>query len=477
MCFDLDDAIRNVEDRMGLAPEAPNSEGTGISWNPKKINDEVDEEGRMCGENDEGKKSKLRWPMFLQIALAAYYFVSFGLLIAKSYTYYVWPIPENDPYYNIVGGDWVIRSDEDSFVCEGFQFYKVCEGPKYKGSTATEECPYDTYDDEDNFLYTVPGQWLLAITIWLLFMLPLLFFCFYNLYEGRYNAVLGLVSYQDEKLEVHTPNTSDVEEVPYARPVKLAFAFTLFCNFAKGAPSSMKSDACGRMVVFGGNLSSSTGMFEAWVAIIYFACFIIILLSNFEYVGHLCWKRCCRSSDSSCLLLAVFNCYHKCMEACCSLWIVVMLCRLVLLVAAVCNFLLRIVRFNWNIDFDWDFPSWAVLSIVSFIDLVVSAIADIYFSKWIPKLAKMIARALRGEPDDGDNVPSKLSQPAASSGGGTEAKEEESYDSEEDTVSNEQGPIVYRDEYVYPNGNREIVETTVFPDGSSKVVQSFTRTE
>lgn len=445
----INDWIEDFEREDQAEDTEMNPKGRGISWNPANINNKLDEEGRMCGKDAEGRKSKLRLFMFLQIALAIYYFVSFALAVAKSNTYYIWPVPENDPYASL-GWYWIIRSDEVSFVCEGTQFYKVCEGPKYQDSAATEECPLtETYDDYEEYVYAAIREWMTAIMIYLMYMLPLLFFCFYNLYKGRYNAVLGLVRYQDVKLKVANPNVSDVEEAPrgdknqrsydtYARPAKFTVAFTLFCNFAKGAPSIMKSDACGRLVLFGGSLSSST--FEAFVAIIYFVCFIIMLLTTFEYAGHLCWKTCCRGRGLCCLL----DCYHEACEACCSLWLVVTFCRAVFLVAAVCSLMLRIVRFDWDIDFDLNFPSWAVLSIVSLVDLVLSAIGDIYFAKWIPKLLKMIAGVLRKERDGKDqgSMSPELSRATTSSSD--------------------------------PNGNRRTIETTVYPNGT---VERIMRTE
>jgi hypothetical protein len=55
--------------------------------------------------------------------------------------------------------------------------------------------------------------------------------------------------------------------------------------------------------------------------------------------------------------------------------------RSVLVVVVVLSSLVpRIVGFSFDIDFDWTYPQWSILSLVSWIDLDLSTLMDIYLT-------------------------------------------------------------------------------------------------
>ena len=244
------------------APSAPEEEpcydGTDLlSWRLQDVTDVVvpehewDEEGCGC--------SKAQWNMMVQLCLAAYYVVSWILLLRDSHEYYVWQDGEEKETLTI-------RTDETFFQCDDDGdkvYYLECDGPKHSNNTISpvEEgesasCESASLDEETwSFLFLC----IITIAVYVLF-------CMIELQSGRYNKLRGLVTFERDK------------KTGLPRPVKYGTAFTLFCNFSKGAVTALgQSELCGgRFVVMGSR--------EEYTSMVQIVCSAILLLAYVIFI-------------------------------------------------------------------------------------------------------------------------------------------------------------------------------------------------
>jgi hypothetical protein len=322
-----------------------NLDSTGLSWSFGELNTVVGCRG-----------GKFTFYMTVQSGLAIYYIIGYLMNLGTTMEYYSWPPTLGDE------GDWttdvfLVRSVETSFVCEEQTFYLRCEGPKYESS--------NEYFDEsvaiNNCIPTSPTGFNLVLTcVYILFVLGVVIFACTRFESGKYNQLLGLVQFK------HDGNTNEL------KPVKFGVAFTLFCNFAKGIPSIFQTDLCGRwargfpedpttIMDTSKDFADPATVMDATKEVanlVMAVAFIIVFLVGFCY--GIRNSLCCRRGENDCQCSDIFA------------------LRVILLVTVACSVISRITGFNFEINFDFNYPQWATLSLISLIDVAVSAGADLY---------------------------------------------------------------------------------------------------
>jgi hypothetical protein len=320
-----------------LFPE--NLDATGLSWSFRELNTVF-----AFG------KGGFTWYMLVQLLLAVYYIVGYYMNLGTTMEYYSWP-PTLDHFGDWTTDTFMVRSAETSFVCEEQTFYIRCEGPKYD--------PSDEYFDESSYeatncIRTSPtGFNVLMSSVYVVFLLGVVFFVGAVFNNRKYNQLLGLVQFKHD-------NDGQNNTV---KPVKFGVAFTLFCNFAKGIPSIFQRDLCGRWARGFPDptsiLADPPTVMDATIEVanlVMGVAFILVFIVGFH---HAC---CGAAEEKDCTCLDIF------------------IMRGILLVCVACSLISRVAGFNFEINFDFDYIQWATLSVVSLIDVTVSAGSDLYLT-------------------------------------------------------------------------------------------------
>lgn len=258
-------------------------------------------------------------------------------------SFYAFPPADDDDDGKI----YLIRTDEESFQCHDHIFYHVCSGPNPRSA----EC-----DENDTESFPVGNMICYAMAL-----CGILFLVLQKLRAGLHNQLLGMVAFRDKEKNI---------------PFKFSLAFTLTCNYRAGLASFFFSSACGRLsdatvqADFGNNFQL-THFFNG----IFIIAFFPVFLAGFTYIVFLGFREwCCRQRRDE-------NC--ECTEA---FWIFLRnlafrLMRICIVIMVFANILVRILSLGleWEVDFDFSFPNWALSSLIGLIDALVSAGVEFYF--------------------------------------------------------------------------------------------------
>ena len=355
---------------------------------------------------DKGFSEKLTYIMAIQFLLAIYYVVGYFLELQHFHNYYK-SSPEEDANE---ASQWLsFRTDVDSFECEGYQLYRIDKGPT----------PHRYQTDST---MRGEGAWKISVAFWIFMVFSFCLFIFTRLYRGHYNQLIGFVTFESKH---HSP----------PKIIKFGLAFTVICNFSKGAGSLFLTETCDLMsyAVFSMNETMTNRDWVTFYAYcVYFGSFGIMCL------WAVCWgyNYICKDQTDiesgtfsfwmvrmsvfpffvALFLRATSNLHSTCTRdfdmpkcavnvPCASLagnrLSKNLMCHLFITYPFKlknnnsCNFQVRFftvvtiasyyfigaMNFNPKINFDFQYPNWAVLSGLSFADLVFSTIADLYFNR------------------------------------------------------------------------------------------------
>jgi len=331
----VEQAIEHVSDELF---EEESLQTDCLSWRFKDIKKKYEHD-----PEESFVRSTFTWAMMLQIALSIYYIIGYYRNLSITNNFYIWPTVNEYESPSFI----LVRSDEDRFQCEGDTFYLACHGPLYQETnyTAVEDLAKCDSEVSGGFLEFLP-----TVAIFLLFVATVVYFSIQRIRRRQYNQVLGLVQFKKSKSD------------GIVRPVKFGIAFTFLCNFAKCVPSLFESNICGRFAW--GHISvDETNLLEIvkFVGVLVMAVsFMILFHLGCGYAYNLCrrgGKDCCFTRN-------------KCL--------VFLLLRLILLTCFLASVVLRFADINIDISFDLEYPEWFTLSSISVIDVVVSALADVY---------------------------------------------------------------------------------------------------
>ena len=221
----------------------------------------------------EGFSGKWNVAMTIQVLLAIYYLVGFLLHGDNDgfNTYYYHPERDEQSYE-------FVRTDVESFECEGYQLYRMDKGP-----TPQEPQEYSATNDG------------LPLFFWIIFLfygfmiITFALFCSKALYAGNYNLVIGLVTFESKH---NSP----------PKPIKFGVVFTVICNFSKGFVGSwFYEERCGFVMETSGPLGDANSLFDFSDQDIIFYAFLAyyasfgILCYFFIFCG--CYFFCCKETE------------------------------------------------------------------------------------------------------------------------------------------------------------------------------------
>jgi hypothetical protein len=305
-----------------------------LSWKYSDIDNQV---------GDKGWQNKFTIRMIVQVALSIFYAIVYGLSFIGLHPYYEWPLDSSSTTSRTTTGSVQVGvisalTDEEYFTCQDKTFF------------LNETGPLMNYDEEsilyDDGIYDVLKNmgiyWGISIAFFVAFVIS-------RLYSGRYNQLLLVVKF---KLS---------ENDAVVKPIKLSFAYTLMCN-AKSFSNVVFMDLCDRMAYYA-SVDTAQG-FAEWLSFIFVFFWLVMMLWILWWIFSC--GQCCgllAKCDTPCFPSerAIFRSFRF---------------------LVICNTLIMlltwIVNLDPSIEFNLDYPMLFIANVVSWIDLAVSIIGDVY---------------------------------------------------------------------------------------------------
>jgi len=285
------------------------------------------------------------WSMVVQGLLCLYYLVSVSLRLGSfsHYYYYEWD-PESDDYEVL---DVLVYSDEESFECSNRTFFRECTGPFYTDSVKASKCQ----DDEMGQMEAA----LVYLIVFALFIAGVVCFVIDRLKSRYHGQLMGLVTFKEKNKTM---------------PVKFAVPFTLICNVKDGAMSGIfgPTDLCGRPGRNPDEDEDGPGYIIALFGLLVMMFGVAFLVWwPFRQVFRYCCGCCVNEPEE----------IHGWRRGA-FMWI-----RRLVIGMAVASIIGRILSWETLLEIDYDldeFPNWAVASLISTADALVSLAVDIYLT-------------------------------------------------------------------------------------------------